>query len=212
LQVSKGSSHYLSVPRSIKVTAQATQGPKAGMHFQCHAQNRNARRCFASKNDRGTSRAAFSTSSEDNIANADRKENFLERFTRAWSVLFPAKAKPSSNKDIAKQRLKMILVSDRCSVNDEAKKKIVNNIVGALSDFVEIQSEEKVQVDVTSDADLNTVCSITVPVRRVRPEYQEFSRELVNSELKAFDYEQEDGSFRMVDIRFERPDVEDIQD
>ena len=188
----------------------AAQGPSAGVHTMCYSYSRNVRCCFALKNEVEISRAGFSTSTGDDFAAGERKDTFVERFTRAWSVLFPAKSRPSSNKDIAKRRLKMILISDRCSVNEEAKKKIVNNIVGALSDFVEIRSEEKVQFNVISDSDLNTVCSVTVPVRRVRPEYQEFSRELVNSELQAFDYEEEEGSFRMVDIRFERPDVEDI--
>ncbi|KAG0558618.1 hypothetical protein KC19_10G041200 [Ceratodon purpureus] len=181
------------------------------MRLQRHAHSRDEQRRFALNHGLETSRADFSTSNEADLAAGDRSENFMERLTRAWAVLFPAKSKPSSNREIAKQRLKMILVSDRCSVNDEAKKKIVTNIVGALSDFVEIQSEEKVQIDVISDADLNTVCSVTVPVRRVRPEYQEFSRELVNAELRAFDFEEEEGSMRMVDIRFERPGVEDIQ-
>lgn len=183
-----------------------------GSDGRTHFQRRDVHRRLASKHALDISMADFSTGNEADLAAGDRKETFVERLTRAWSVLFPAKSKPSSNREIAKQRLKMILVSDRCSVNDEAKKKIVTNIVGALSDFVEIQSEEKVQFNVTSDAELNTVCSVTVPVRRVRPQYQEFSRELVNAELKSLDYEEEEGSFRMVDIRFERPGVEDIQD
>jgi septum formation topological specificity factor MinE len=140
-------------------------------------------------------------------AEGDKEESFLERLARAWAILFPQKSNPSSNASIAKQRLKMILISDRCSVNDDAKRRIVTNIVGALSDFVEIESEEKVQLNVTSDPDLGTVYSVTVPVRRVRPQYQEFSHELVNTELRTFDYEEEEGNFRMVDIRFEHPDV-----
>lgn len=142
-----------------------------------------------------------------NNADKDKEESFLERLARAWAILFPMKANPSeSNASIAKQRLKMILISDRCSVNDDAKRRIVTNIVGALSDFVEIESEDKVQLNVSSDPDLGTVYSVTVPVRRVRPQYQEFSHELVNAELRSFDYEEEEGNFRMVDIRFEHPD------
>jgi septum formation topological specificity factor MinE len=142
-----------------------------------------------------------------NNADEDKEESFLERLARAWAILFPMKANQSeSNASIAKQRLKMILISDRCSVNDDAKRRIVTNIVGALSDFVEIESEDKVQLNVSSDPDLGTVYSVTVPVRRVRPQYQEFSHELVNAELRSFDYEEEEGNFRMVDIRFEHPD------
>lgn len=73
---------------------------------------------------------------------------------------------------IAKQRLKMILLSDRCAVNDEAKQKIVDNILSTLSDFVEIDSDDKVQFNVSTDSDLRTIYSVTVPVRRVKAEYQ----------------------------------------
>ncbi|CAF2061992.1 BnaC06g43460D [Brassica napus] len=54
----------------------------------------------------------------------------------------------------------MILFSDRCAVSDEAKRKIVDNIVHALSDFVEIESEEKVQINVATD-DVDEAGSIT---------------------------------------------------
>lgn len=200
------------IPVSVQVTRIAGSYDQSGRGRVVAIQGSQRRtRCLAYKHGLEASRADFSTSNEADIAAGSKKESFVDRLTRAWSVLFPAKSKPSSNREIAKQRLKMILVSDRCSVNDEAKKKIVTNIVGALSDFVEIQSEEKVQFNVTSDAELNTVCSVTVPVRRVRPQYQEFSRELVNSELQSLDYEEEEGSFRMVDIRFERPGFESME-
>ncbi|CAM6127278.1 unnamed protein product [Calypogeia fissa] len=136
----------------------------------------------------------------------DGELNFFERLALAWSILFPpVRRKSSSNADIAKQRLKMILISDRCSVNDDAKRKIVNNIVGALSDFVEIESEDKVQLTVSSDPSLGTVYSVTVPVRRVKPAYQEYSRELQNVAL-AEEFEDE---FRTLDITLEYPNAVD---
>ncbi|KAG6554211.1 hypothetical protein Mapa_004127 [Marchantia paleacea] len=125
----------------------------------------------------------------------DETQNFFDRLVRAWTILFPTKRRSSSNAEIAKQRLKMILISDRCSVNDEAKRRIVNNIVGALSDFVEIESEDKVQLTVSSDPDLGTVYSVTVPVRRVKPEYQEYSRELRSVALSE--------DFRTLDLKLE---------
>ncbi|KAJ4973818.1 hypothetical protein NE237_006992 [Protea cynaroides] len=99
--------------------------------------------------------------------------SFFERLNLAWKILFPSPvSKRNSNAKIAKQRLKMILYSDRCAVSDEAKQKIVKNIVAALSDFVEIDSQDKVELNVSTDPDLGTVYSVTVPVRRVKPEYQ----------------------------------------
>ncbi|KAL3695585.1 hypothetical protein R1sor_009661 [Riccia sorocarpa] len=125
------------------------------------------------------------------LLGADEPQNFFDRLARAWSILFPSKRRSTSNAEIAKHRLKMILISDRCSVNDEAKRRIVNNIVGALSDFVEIEAEDKVQLSVSSDPDLGTVYSVSVPVRRVKPEYQEYSRDLqnvvVSEELRSLD-------------------------
>ncbi|CAF2192253.1 hypothetical protein HID58_027456 [Brassica napus] len=125
--------------------------------------------------------------------------SFFDRLNLAWKIIFPSHAsKRSSNARIAKQRLKMILFSDRCAVSDEAKRKIVNNIVHALSDFVEIESEEKVQLNVATDGDLGTIYSVTVPVRRVKAEYQDVDE--VGS-ITNVDYKDTlDGS---VDVRFD---------
>ena len=68
----------------------------------------------------------------------------------------------------------MLLFSDRCAVSEEAKQKIVGNIVDALSDFVEIDSEENVQLSVSTEPHLGTVYSVAVPVRRVKPEHQDY--------------------------------------
>lgn len=127
--------------------------------------------------------------------------SFLERLNLAWKIIFPsAVSRKSSNARIAKQRLKMILFSDRCAVSDEAKRKIVNNIVRALSDFVEIESQDKVQLSVSADTDLGTIYSVTVPVRRVKPEYQDVDGfgTIMNVEYK--DTGESSGS---VDVRFD---------
>ncbi|MED6112727.1 Cell division topological specificity factor, chloroplastic [Stylosanthes scabra] len=128
--------------------------------------------------------------------------SFFERLNLAWKIVFPsAVSRKSSNARIAKQRLKMILFSDRCEVSDEAKRKIVNNIVRALSDFVEIESQDKVQLSVSSDTDIGTIYSVTVPVRRVKPEYQDMDEygTITNIEFK----ETGDSSGSSVDVRFD---------
>lgn len=127
--------------------------------------------------------------------------SFFERLNLAWRIIFPTPTqRKSSNARIAKQRLKMILFSDRCAVSDEAKRKIVSNIVHALSEFVEIESQDKVQLSVTTDSDLGTVYSITVPVRRVKQEYQDSEHigSITNIEYK--DTGEVSGS---VDVRFD---------
>ncbi|BAT99081.1 hypothetical protein LR48_Vigan06g120600 [Vigna angularis] len=129
------------------------------------------------------------------------KMNFFERLNLAWKIIFPsATSRKNSNARIAKQRLKMILFSDRCAVSDEAKRKIVSNVVRALSDFVEIESQDKVQLSVSADTDLGTIYSVTVPVRRVKPEYQDMDEfgTITNVEYK--DTGESSGS---VDVRFD---------
>jgi hypothetical protein len=58
-----------------------------------------------------------------------------------------------------------------CAVIFEAKQKVLSNVVDTLSDILEIDSEDKVQLSVSADSDLGTIYSITVPVRRLKPEY-----------------------------------------
>ncbi|KAF8378740.1 hypothetical protein HHK36_030089 [Tetracentron sinense] len=127
--------------------------------------------------------------------------SFLERLNLAWKILFPPPMmRRGSNANIAKQRLKMILFSDRCAVSDEAKQKIVSNIVGALSDFVEIDSEEKVQLSVSTDPDLGTMYSVTVPVRRVKSEYQDEDEFGAITNIEYKDTGERSGS---VDVKFD---------
>ncbi|XP_078442266.1 cell division topological specificity factor homolog, chloroplastic-like [Wolffia australiana] len=126
--------------------------------------------------------------------------NFFERLSLAWRILFPsAAARRDSNASIAKQRLKMILFSDRCAVSDEAKQKIVSKIMGALSDFVEIDSEDNIQLSVSTDLDLGTVYSVTVPVRRVKPGYGDDEYRGITG-VEYVDSGAEPGS---VDVKFE---------
>lgn len=127
--------------------------------------------------------------------------SFFERLDLAWKIMFPSPtSRKSSNARVAKQRLKMILFSDRCAVNDEAKRKIVSNIVQALSDFVEIESQDKVQLSVSTDSDLGTIYSVTVPVRRVKPEYQDLDEVGAITNIEYKDTGERSGS---VDVRFD---------
>ncbi|XP_047048071.1 cell division topological specificity factor homolog, chloroplastic-like [Lolium rigidum] len=128
---------------------------------------------------------------------------FLDRLKLAWKIIFPAPTMhENTNASIAKQRLKMILFSDRCEVSDEAKKKIVENVVEALSEFVEIESRDSVQVDISTDAGLGTVYSVTVPVRRVKPEYQE-SDEQYRGKIVGVDFKDTGESSGNVDVTFD---------
>lgn len=129
--------------------------------------------------------------------------SFLERLSLVWKILFPTvKTTRNSNASIAKQRLKMILFSDRCAVSDEAKKKIVSNIVDSLSEFVVIDSQDKVQLNVSADTDIGTVYSVSVPVRRVKPEYQE-SEDDFQGKIMSIDYKDTGEMSGTVDVKFD---------
>lgn len=185
---------------------QASKGLRQRIESLDHDQKRRLHPCYAQLGGTDTPDISITSNGQSFVTDGDTEEGFFVRLKRAWQVLFPSKTKSSSNAEVAKQRLKMILISDRCSVNDEAKRKIVNNIVGALSDFVEIESEEKVQLNVSSDLKLGTVYSVTVPVRRVKPEYQSYSNELINKEFMTVDYLDDDSHFKMLGIQLDSPD------
>ncbi|KAL0420963.1 UNVERIFIED_CONTAM: Cell division topological specificity factor, chloroplastic [Sesamum latifolium] len=137
-----------------------------------HSTRCHSRRPFGVFGEYKLSQNSISQEVENFLLNAINM-NFFERLNLAWKIIFPSPtSRKNSNANIAKQRLKMILFSDRCAVSDEAKQKILSNVVSALSDFVEIESQDKVQLSVSTDPDLGTIYSVTVPVRRVRSEYQ----------------------------------------
>ncbi|KAK6116439.1 hypothetical protein DH2020_049901 [Rehmannia glutinosa] len=143
---------------------------------------------------------SFSHEIESFLLNAINM-NFFDRLELAWKIIFPPPtSKRNSNANVAKQRLKMILFSDRCAVSDEAKQKIVSNVVNALSDFVEIESEDKVQLSVSTDLDLGTIYSVTVPVRRVRSEYQVDDE---NGTITNIEYKDTGESSGSVDVKFD---------
>ncbi|KAL6983418.1 Cell division topological specificity factor, chloroplastic [Sarracenia purpurea var. burkii] len=127
--------------------------------------------------------------------------SFFDRVNLAWKIMFPTPTfRRNSNAKIAKQRLKMILFSDRCAVSNEAKQKIVSNIVSALSDFVEIESQDKVHLSVSPHPDLGTIYSVTVPVRRVKPEYLDEDEIGTITNIEYKDTGERSGS---VDVKFD---------
>ncbi|KAG8383060.1 hypothetical protein BUALT_Bualt05G0145400 [Buddleja alternifolia] len=171
-----------------------TNGASSVSHSLLH---RDTFRCHSK---RPLEISPFSQEIESFLLNAINM-NFFDRLNLAWKILFPSPtSRRNSNANVAKQRLKMILFSDRCAVSDEAKQKIVSNVVNALSDFVEIESEDKVQLSVSTDPDMGTIYSVTVPVRRVRSNYQvdDESGTIMNVEYK--DTGESSGS---VDVKFD---------
>lgn len=183
-------------PTASELVLRGSQAPAIGHSMQCHS-----RRILGSLGDHKLSTNSMSQEFDSFLFNVTNM-GFFKRISLAWKIMFPPSPSSarSSNRNIAKQRMKMILFSDRCAVSDEAKQKIVSNIVGVLSDFVEIESQDKVHLSVSTDPDLGTIYSVSVPVRRVRSEYQaeDPSGMITNIEYK--DAGEKSGS---VDVKFD---------
>lgn len=94
------------------------------------------------------------------------------KFKAAWNIFFPpsARAKPRSAREEGKNRLRMILVADRCGMTQSSLFEMKHSIVQVLSDFVEVEGgEDLVDVSVTADGEAGTIYSVSVPVRRIKP-------------------------------------------
>ena len=63
----------------------------------------------------------------------------------------------------------MILVADRCGMSTDSLVGMRESIVKAMADFVEVESEEAVEVNLSMDPEIGTIYSVAVPVRRVKP-------------------------------------------
>ncbi|URD91554.1 cell division topological specificity factor [Musa troglodytarum] len=120
--------------------------------------------------------------------------SFFDRLGLAWKLLFPTmKARRNTNARIAKQRLKMILFSDRCAISDEEAKDC-GQYNQALSKFVEIDSQDKVQLNVSTDTDLGTVYS------RVLPEHQDSEEDYIGK-ISSIEFKDTGETSGIVDVK-----------
>jgi septum formation topological specificity factor MinE len=75
--------------------------------------------------------------------------SFLDKLWLVWQVFFPERPAELTPKDGAKQRLRMILVADRCGLSPSGLAEMKRSILLALEDFVDIESEEEIDVTVS---------------------------------------------------------------
>ncbi len=87
----------------------------------------------------------------------------------AWRIFFPDRPVSLTPKDEGKKRLRMILVADRCGMSNDSLANMKSAIVGAVSDFVDLEGEDLVEVNISMDPDLGTIYSVALPVKRVKP-------------------------------------------
>eukprot|EP00798_Chlamydomonas_sp_ICE-L_P030599 gene30599-35610_t len=95
-------------------------------------------------------------------------ETFTNKLRLAWSIFFPAKPKNLTPKDEVKKRLRMVLVADRCGMSPSSLADMKKTIIRALEDYVDIDSEDLIEVSISNDPEVGTVYSVNIPVRRVK--------------------------------------------
>ena len=98
--------------------------------------------------------------------------SFKEKLVAAFHIFFPPKVEESSARIEAKKRLRMILVADRCSMTPSSLKDMKKSIVSAISDYVEVDEGSDVDLSVSTHPDLGTIYSVSVPVKRVKGQFE----------------------------------------
>lgn len=101
---------------------------------------------------------------------ADPMSTFVFKVQAAWRIFFPPKQADMTPKDEGKKRLRMILVADRCGMNQSSLYEMKHSIVQVVSEFVEVEGDELVDVNVSADGEQGTIYTVSVPVRRVKPQ------------------------------------------
>lgn len=96
--------------------------------------------------------------------------DFVSKLKLAWNIFFPEKQATMSPKEAGKQRLRMILVADRCGMSPASLSEMKRTIVKALSDFVDIESDADIEVSISTEPQLGTIYCVAIPISRVKPD------------------------------------------
>lgn len=75
---------------------------------------------------------------------------------------------------MAKERLRLVLYSDREEFHPRLKKQLCGDIVNAMEDFldVDVEDESDIEFRVTRDPVVGSCFNVSVPVKRVKPALQ----------------------------------------
>mmetsp|Transcript_15590 Transcript_15590/g.21548 ORF Transcript_15590/g.21548 Transcript_15590/m.21548 type:complete len:237 (+) Transcript_15590:79-789(+) len=189
LQTSSLATHTTRSPTTKTVLIQCRVKlfhPKDGTHFMglkhepCangHLErNRRLGQIEATDNE-GPSSDYFASVDDSDFADMDdlipkqaHELSFPEKLTAAFRIFFPKKTDENARSE-AKQRLRMILVADRCNMTPRSMSEMKKSIVTAISDYVEVDNDGEIDLSVSTHPDMGTVYSVSVPVKRVKTEY-----------------------------------------
>lgn len=95
--------------------------------------------------------------------------SFFGKCVAAYRIFFPQQAPQQTAQEQGRNRLRMILVADRCAMSNSTLTDMKSSIVSAVSNYVEVATDDRVEVNVTTDSDMGTIYSVAVPVKRVKP-------------------------------------------
>lgn len=95
-------------------------------------------------------------SSSDASSQENPVADFMLKLKLAWQIFFPEAPAGSDvkPKEEAKQRLRMILVADRCGMSPAGLTEMKRNILTAIEEFVDIDSEEQIDVSITTEPEV----------------------------------------------------------
>jgi len=105
-------------------------------------------------------------------APAKAPQSLWDKVRMAWEIFFPPGEEQNARAD-AKRRLRMILVADRCSMSPESLSEMKGRIVNVVSDFVEVDQANNVDVSMSADPELGTLYAVSIPVKRVRGQFDD---------------------------------------
>jgi cell division topological specificity factor MinE len=97
-------------------------------------------------------------------------ETFWGKMKAAYRIFFPPSAEETARQE-AKKRLRMILVADRCAMSETSMDEMKRKIVEAVGEFVDLDETQDVDVSMNTDVELGTMYAVSIPVRRVKAEY-----------------------------------------
>ena len=103
---------------------------------------------------------------------AENIDSFWGKVKAAFKIFFPPTEEETARLE-AKKRLRMILVADRCAMSGQAMSEMKMRIVEVVSDFVDVDEEMGIEVNMSQDPDGvgGTLYAVSIPVRRVKPDF-----------------------------------------
>eukprot|EP00199_Chlamydomonas_sp_CCMP681_P005674 CAMPEP_0119101730 /NCGR_PEP_ID=MMETSP1180-20130426/703_1 /TAXON_ID=3052 ORGANISM="Chlamydomonas cf sp, Strain CCMP681" /NCGR_SAMPLE_ID=MMETSP1180 /ASSEMBLY_ACC=CAM_ASM_000741 /LENGTH=240 /DNA_ID=CAMNT_0007085897 /DNA_START=37 /DNA_END=759 /DNA_ORIENTATION=- len=101
---------------------------------------------------------------------ASKVTDLITKIQLAWKIFFPDPPMVVTPKDEVMRRLRMVLVADRCGMSPASLSEMKKTIVKALSDYVDIEGEDGIEVTISQEEGLGTVYSVNIPVRRIKAE------------------------------------------